>query len=316
MNRLSLYISDSFDVFRNQALESYFLSEVREGEVILYLWRNENMVVIGKNQDAYSECDVKTLEEENGCLARRISGGGAVYHDTGNLNFTFLSSAEDFDVGRQDDVLLKALRDLGIWAEKNGRNDLLIDGRKFSGHAYHKGKKACLHHGTLMLEVDEEKLSKYLHVSKLKLRSKNVSSVKSRIINLKSVKEDLDVAMLQEALIKAAEAVYEVPASRIAKIDEEKIEGLRKKFADPSWRYGKTYEFPYVKEGRFDWGTVKVCFAVKEDVIEDAVIYSDALDETLFDGFAKRLIGKKLSEAGSEKEEEREVISLMKEVEL
>ncbi|MCR4633950.1 MAG: lipoate--protein ligase [Erysipelotrichaceae bacterium] len=316
MNRLSLYISDSFDVFRNQALESYFLSEVTEGEVILYLWRNENTVVIGRNQDAYSECDITLLEKENGHLARRISGGGAVYHDRGNLNFTFLTCTQDYDLAKQEEVLLSALKALGIEAEKSGRNDLLVKGRKFSGHAYHKGKKSCLHHGTLMLEVDEDKLSRYLHVSGLKLHAKKVASVRSRIVNLKSLKEDLDVPMLEKALIKAAEEVYETPAHKIEDVDESKVEELRKRFSDPSWRYGKVHDLPYVKEGRFDWGTVKVCLSLNEGVIEDLVIYTDAMEERLFEGLEKKLIGKKLSEADSDKKEERELISLMKEVEL
>ena len=315
MNRLSLCLSDSFDVFYNQAIELYLLENVKADEVILYLWQNANTIVIGKNQDAYSECDIRSFEKDNGSLARRISGGGAVYHDTGNLNFTFITSRRDFDVPKQDEVILSALKGLGIRAEKNGRNDLLVEGKKFSGHAYHKGKDACLHHGTLMLEVDEEKLSKYLRVSKLKLHSKNVSSLRSRIINLKSVKQDLDVETMKKALITSAEEVYGLDHQRIGPVDEGKIVSYREQFKDEHWRYGRRYLLEKEKEGRFDWGTVKACFSEKDGRIEDLIVYTDAMDETLFDGFEKTLIGKKISELDSEKKEERDVIALLKEVE-
>ena len=315
MNRLSLYVSDSFDVFYNQAVELYLLENVKADEVILYLWQNANTIVIGKNQDAYSECDIETLEKDNGRLARRISGGGAVYHDTGNLNFTFITSRKDFDVPKQDEVILNALRSLGIEAEKNGRNDLLVQGKKFSGHAYHRGKDACLHHGTLMLQVNEEKLAKYLRVSKLKLRSKNVSSLRSRIINLKSVKKDLDIEMMQKALNASAEDIYGCKAEKISELEKDKVDKLYRRFEDGNWRYGKNYLLSKEKEGRFSWGTVKVCYSMKEDKIDDLVIYTDAMDETLFEGFEKRLIGKKIEDLCGEREEERDVIALLKEVE-
>ncbi len=315
MNRLSLYVSDSFDVFYNQAVELYLLENVKADEVILYLWQNANTIVIGKNQDAYSECDIEALEKDNGRLARRISGGGAVYHDTGNLNFTFITSRKDFDVPKQDEVILNALRSLGIEAEKNGRNDLLVQGKKFSGHAYHRGKDACLHHGTLMLQVNEEKLAKYLRVSKLKLRSKNVPSIRSRIINLKSLKDDLDIEMMRRALIASAEEVYGSNAERIEDIDAGAIETYRERFKDDRWRFGRRYPLDKEAEGRFDWGTVKVCYSMKENKIDDLVIYTDAMDETLFEGFEKKLTGKRIKDLCGEREEERDVIALLKEVE-
>ena len=208
MTRLFLVESDSLNVYYNQAIEKYLLDHTGTDEVILYLWRNDHTIVIGRNQDAASECNLERFEKDGGHLARRISGGGAVYHDAGNLNFTFLTKRDLFDIAVQDHVILDALNSLGIRATKNGRNDLEIEGRKFSGHAYFKGKENCLHHGTLMLEVNEELLSKYLNVSLVKLHSKSVSSVRSRIINLKSVKEDLEIDDLRRGLFNSAAIGY------------------------------------------------------------------------------------------------------------
>ena len=108
MTKLYAVASDTFDVYYNQALEKYLLDQVKQDEVILYLWRNDRTVVIGKNQDAYSECKTDALTHDGGFLARRISGGGAVYHDQGNLNFTFLCRKDLFDIERQDQIILNA----------------------------------------------------------------------------------------------------------------------------------------------------------------------------------------------------------------
>ena len=315
MIKLRVFVSESLDVYHNQAIEKYFLDRIEDDEVILYLWQNDRTIVIGANQDAYGECDIEKLEKDGGHLARRITGGGAVYHDKGNLNFTFITPKALYDLSKQEEVILKALDCLGIKAAKTGRNDLVIDGRKFSGHAYYKGKKSCLHHGTLMLEVDEGRLQDYLRVSLAKLHSKNVASVRSRIINLKSVREDLDLDTLKKALIHSAELIYETKAEPYTVFDQDELTKLEVQFKDDKWRYGKLYKEGRVVEKRFDFGTVRIVYVMEEDQIKDLSVFTDALDTDLFDGLEKRLIGKRIDEIDTKKEnkESKAVIESLKE---
>ena len=315
MIKLRVFVSESLDVYHNQAIEKYFLDRIEDDEVILYLWQNDKTIVIGANQDAYGECDIEKLEKDGGHLARRITGGGAVYHDKGNLNFTFITPKALYDLSKQEEVILKALDCLGIKAAKTGRNDLVIDGRKFSGHAYYKGKRSCLHHGTLMLEVDEGRLQDYLRVSLAKLHSKNVASVRSRIINLKSVREDLDIDSLKKALIHSAELIYETKAEPYTVFDQDELTKLEVQFKDDKWRYGKLYKEGRVIEKRFDFGTVRIVYVMEKDQIKDLSVFTDALDTDLFDGLEKRLIGKRIDEIDTKKENEesRAVIESLKE---
>ncbi len=215
IERLLVCRSRSFDPYENLALEEALLNRVGEGELILYLWQNERTVVIGRNQNPWKECRTALLAEEGGCLARRLSGGGAVFHDLGNLNFTFVMPAEDYDLPRQLTVIERACRSLGIPAERSGRNDLLADGRKFSGNAFYKHNGKAYHHGTLMVDVDMEMVQRYLSPSKAKLAAKGVDSVRSRVVNLREFVPSLTIDQLSDALIVALAEVYAVAAHSV-----------------------------------------------------------------------------------------------------
>lgn len=256
------------------------MDRVAPGACILYLWQNQNTVVIGKNQNAWAECRTSLLEAEGGRLARRLSGGGAVFHDLGNLNFTFLVRDEDYDLDKQLSVIQEAVRLAGISTERSGRNDVLAEGRKFSGNAfYHQGGHAY-HHGTLMVDVDKEKLQRYLSPSKAKLEAKGVASVRSRVVNLKELSPGLTCDELRTHMLQAFEKVYALPSMPFTLTDTDlaQIEENAKRNASWEFLYGRRLSFTFTCEGRFDWGGVQLQLQANGGIITDAKVYSDAMD--------------------------------------
>ena len=209
---LTTYESMTTDPYTNLAVEEYLTFHAEPGECILYLWQNAHTVVIGRNQNCWKECRVSELEADGGHLVRRLSGGGAVYHDLGNLNFTFCMRKEDADVDRQLQVIIEAVASFGLTAEKTGRNDVAINGQKFSGNAFFDSKGCYYHHGTLLLNVDTASMSRFLNPSKAKLQSKGVSSVRSRVVNLSSLCPHITVDTMKQAMFTAFSKVYGLPA--------------------------------------------------------------------------------------------------------
>ena len=270
------------DPWWNLAVEEYLLNSVKDGECILYLWQNQNTVVIGKNQNAWRECRTELLESEGGKLARRLSGGGAVFHDDGNLNFTFVVSREDYDIKRQSKVILAAVKSLGIDAILSGRNDITANGRKFSGNAFCFRKSGAYHHGTILVSVDFSKLSRYLQVSKEKISSKGIQSVQSRVVNLTEFKPSLTVDIMADALAAAFAELYggrPTVTEGLGDIDLKVIEGLREKYASWEWRYGETPKFDVRLDTRFPWGGIEIGLSLEKGRIAHAKVFSDAMDE-------------------------------------
>lgn len=270
------------DPHYNLALEEYLLNHVKEEECILYLWQNEKTVVIGRNQNAHKECKIRELEEDGGTFVRRLSGGGAVFHDLGNLNFTFIVKKEDYDVNKQLEVILKAVNSFNIPAIKSGRNDITVHDKKFSGNAFYESYGNCYHHGTILVHVDKEKLSHYLNVSNDKLIAKGVESVKSRVTNLTEYVDSLTISSMENSLIEAFSDVYECVARKyVDNIDEEELMKQVDKFSSWDWKYGKRLEGNYTMSKRFPWGGIELVFSIDGGIIKDLAIYSDTLDTDL-----------------------------------
>ena len=280
INRLLIFRTDTTDPYYNLALEEYLLNTVDRESCILYLWQNRHTVVIGRNQNPWQECRTGQLEEDGGFLARRLSGGGAVYHDMGNLNFTFLVQKENYDLPRQLSVIARACQALGIPAEVSGRNDITAQGRKFSGNAFYEHEGRCYHHGTLLIDVDMAQLGRYLSPSPAKLKAKGVSSVRSRVVNLRELRPDLTVAEMARQMEQAFSQVYGLPAEHIDRsaLDTGAIETLRQHYAGWDWLYGRKLPFTFQCAGKFPWGEVTIQLAAESGVVREAAVYTDAME--------------------------------------
>ena len=311
---------DTQDPFRNFAVEEYLMHHVEEGEIVLFLWQDRNTVVIGRNQNPWHECDVKRLEADGAALARRLSGGGAVYHDIGNMNFSFLARKRDYDVDRQLSVIVEAVSRFGIHAGKSGRNDIKIDGRKFSGNAFYRTGDFCYHHGTLLIAEDMKDMMKYLNVDGSKMNYKGVRSVPSKVVNLSDLNSYITVESLTAALKESFSKVYGLPVHEIRSSDipEEAIADRIRFFSSWDWRFGASKEFSTSLEGRYDWGFLRLYFEVDHGMVERASVDSDGLEADLIAAFPEalrgcRYDGKSLAEALSAlpaaTEEERKVLS-------
>ena len=289
----------SNDIYENLALEQHLAQTVQKNQLILFLWQNKSCVVIGRNQNAFKECRTDVLSEEGVTLSRRLSGGGAVYQDLGNLNFTFCSNEEDSDIARQHRVILEACRILEINASVSGRNDLLTEGCKFSGNSFYSHDGRCFHNGTILLDVDLKKMEKCLSPSKMKLASKAVDSVRSRVINLRTIRPDVDSTKMCDALKKAFSMVYENEITEINPdtLDKKDIEEKRRFFASYEWVYGRNASFPIAIQRRFSWGEISVNIEVQGGLCSDVKVFTDALDYSLAQSLENALTGARFDKA-------------------
>ncbi|MCL1874147.1 MAG: lipoate--protein ligase [Clostridiales bacterium] len=283
-----IYISTCHDVWDNQAFEEYLL----EGEEMpaLLLWQNALAVVIGRHQNAWKEADWQSLEQEGGQLARRLSGGGAVYHDLGNLNFTFFVAKKEYDLPRQVGIILKAVRALGVNAAFAGRNDLEVNGRKFSGNAFCFRRERAFHHGTLLVNSDMGAMDRYLQVSLEKITNKGVDSLPARVINLEEISSKVNVSSLVEAICDSFCSYY--PGAFPEKVDTSQAAPvfLKEKYASWDWRFGSSPEFGVRLSRRFSWGNLDLTCVNHLGLIERAHIYSDILNADLVDILTDALI--------------------------
>ena len=282
-NKLQVIVSNRYDPFLNRAVEQYLTEHQEEGSVTMYLWKNQRTVVIGYNQNPFSECNVRLLLDEGGHLMRRGTGGGAVYHDLGNINFSFIADRKHYDVNRQLSVIQEALRGFGLETEVSGRNDLTYQGRKFSGNAFAKGSTNNLHHGTILIKTDGTMMQRYLTVDKAKLMKNGVKSVASRVINLSEAVPELTSENIKQPLIEAFEKTY---GNKALMLDFDQIangrdvQSISKTISSHEFLFGRWEHFKTAKKARFAWGGVEVALKIDEanSIIIDVAIASDCLD--------------------------------------
>lgn len=324
--KVRIITTDILNPWINLALEEYYLVSQPRDHATLFLWQNKDTVVIGRNQNPWTECNLTKMEEDGIRLARRISGGGAVFHDIGNLNFSFIVNRDTYDVSRQCGVIIDALDRLGIKAEKSGRNDMTVDGRKFSGNAFCFRGQNALHHGTILIGADMEKMSRYLTVSQDKFKSKGITSVKSRVINLSEIKPDLTPAMVRDEVIKAFCDEYGSAGEIIQLCAKDKdtlprdqyFREIMKRNGSWEWCIGEAPEFDVTLRNRFDWGGIELYFKLDGGIVRKAEVYSDALCEEIIGELPGLLTNTRLGREMSQKlnNSRNEISNLLKDTEI
>ena len=282
----------------NLATEDWIFNTLDPESHTLFLWRNSETVVIGRSQNPWVECKIDKMEADDVFLARRQSGGGAVFHDLGNTNFTFLSPKADYDQDANFTIIVNALKKLGIDATLSGRNDMQVGDRKISGSAFKHAADRSFHHGTLLVNANMQKLGDYLNPHPLKLKAKGIKSVRARVANLVEFNDAVNHETLSEAIIEAFCEYYGETAP-VEQLDEASLakqpalNAYYQQMADWDWRFGKTPEFSHHIETRFEWGIMDVHMDVKQAVISEVVIFSDALNVELIDLLKETLTGVK-----------------------
>lgn len=268
----------SLDPFFNLAAEEYLVKNSQDE--IFMLWQNDNTIVIGRNQNTLSEINYDYVKENDINVVRRMSGGGAVFHDIGNINFTFiLNSESDFsNYAKFTQPIIDFLHTLGVEASLSGRNDLLIGDKKISGNAQYMHKNRILHHGTLLYSAESDKLTASLKVSEDKIKSKGIKSVKSRITNIKNhLKTQMTAQDFIEKLAIFMKSQGDISCEYDLSKDKAEIEKLRdEKYATWDWNFGYSPKYSYTKKKRFPSGCVEVCMNVNSNgCIEDVSIFGD-----------------------------------------
>ena len=278
-------INDSKDPTFNLALEEYVLKELDTDEDIVMLWQNANSVIVGRNQNTYQEVNAHVVKEHDVKVVRRITGGGAVYHDLGNLNFSFITKSSKDTINNYKkftDPVIQALNDMGVPAEFQGRNDIVVEGKKISGNAqaWYKGK--MLHHGTILFDVDLAFVASVLNVKQDKIQSKGIKSNRARVTNILpylSTKMDMEAFknhLLEQLMGKKVTSMDIIPMSH--EILEWVQTRQKEKFATHEWNYGESPHSSNIKEMRFPAGKIEIHYELLKGYLTRFKFYGDFLD--------------------------------------
>lgn len=272
--------SSSRDPYYNLALEEYLFENLPQKGQCLMLWQNENTIVVGRNQNTAEEINQQYVDAHHIRVARRLSGGGAVYHDGGNLNYTMIMEQDDFDGFHFrifSQPVIRTLKKFGVEAEFGGRNDILIDGKKFSGGSQYARDQRLLHHGCIMLDMDAEVLQNALRVREAKICSKGIKSVRSRVTSINShVSKPISMKEFETSLVKEICGGNKITEYCLDNKGLETVDKIRQeKYALWEWNYGCNADYELVKERRFPAGTVSVHMNVKKGMIAGIRLYGD-----------------------------------------
>jgi len=264
----------------NLAFEEYVFNQMDKNESYFLLWQNDNAVIVGKHQNTIEEVNQEYVKANDIKVVRRLSGGGAVYHDMGNLNFTFIVNdygKEPFDFNFFTQPLVDALKSLGVNAEFNSRNDIAIDGKKFSGNSQYDKRGRILHHGTILFNSKLSTIQSALEVKQDKFKSKGIKSVKSRITNISEyLDQDYSLADFKNALLKFMFKDENLQEIFLEENDLKAIETLKEdKYATWEWNYGRSPVYNLRKERKCDFGLITILLQVEKGTIREIHFLGD-----------------------------------------
>ena len=272
--------NESTDPAFNLALEQYVFDNLDQRHSYFMLWQNDNAVIVGKHQNTIAEINPTCVKQRGIAVVRRLSGGGAVYHDLGNLNYTFIADAGDqaFDFATFCRPVAQALTQLGVPVEISGRNDMTIDGKKFSGNAQYMKRGRVMHHGTILYDSDLDAVTDALNVPLDKIESKGIKSIKSRMTNIKPhMPEPLPFAAFHNALHASLVAAYDAQPYTLTPADLDAVRRLRDKvYSQWNWNYGASPAYTIRKERRVEGcGKIEVHMDVSQGSITALAFYGD-----------------------------------------
>lgn len=273
-------INPSNDPYFNMAVEDYLVHTPDTAEDIFMLWQNRPTVVVGRHQNSSAEINPAYVRENNIAVVRRLSGGGAVYHDGGNLNFTFISRAQGMglDFAAFTGPVIEVLKQLGVPAEHTGRNDIVIKGRKFSGNAQYRFKNRLMHHGTILWDSNLEDVAQALQPDDSKTVARGIASVRSRVTNISEhLQEPLTLKEFEQLL---AENIFRHSGERrqrgLGGKEMEAIDELRdKKYRRWEWNYGQSPQYTQRRKAQFPWGSMEVLLLIRQGKILQSKFYGD-----------------------------------------
>lgn len=297
--KLRVFLSNTFDPWFNLATEDWLFRDLDADGQALFLWRNQPTVVIGRSQNPWVECHLENMERDHVLLARRQTGGGAVFHDLGNTNFTCLSGKTYYNKQANLEIIIRAIARFNIQAVASGRNDIVVNDsdhlpRKVSGSAFRETKDRAFQHGTLLIHTNLNQLQHYLNPNPKKLQAKGVSSVRARVANLSEYNSNISHEKLCDAIIEEFFNYYKAQCP-IEFLNEDTLKTIApindyyEQLKNWEWRFGRTFEFNQQLEERFDWGTVDLRLNVNEGIIQNVQIFSDSLYPDFIDAIAVAL---------------------------
>lgn len=285
IRRTACLIARDVELTRNLAIEKHLMDTLPEETAILYLWQNRRAIVIGRNQDPWAECSVGAFLSSGGQIARRHSGGGAVYQDMGSLNFTFIMPKSQFDISRQMSILGMAAGAFGLQPRAGRQSSLTVNGRKFADSSFFKSGAAAYHHGTLHLRTDLDTMRQFM--------ASDRGDPSQGVVNLGSLIPELTLDALEEAVYWAFARVWGAEPSMLDErmLNEHSIQSIAARFADSSWTYPRAIPATHTLSERFPWGSVTVQMRTEGGVIREARVYTDAMEAGLFPLIEQALTG-------------------------